>query len=508
MTNRPGGRSRHLPSALAAGVALALLGVQMTAAQPLAYPHLRDAPGTRIFAKLAPSMPGAQRVFRANAVSNVGQVLPVTSCADDGPGSLRAVVTVAADHDRVDLRALNCSAITLSTGAIVVHAKNLTLQGPGAARLAIDGDGKDRVLLDAQRGELVISGLTIRHGQTHVDGLGITGGACIADAGYLTLVHSVVSGCIASAEGVYGGGVYTGVLTMVDSTLSGNIAYGDLPGTGTAASGGGGYAVYAYLTDSTIVGNASRHRTDPPRTSYDIGGGLMIGRGGKVTGSTIERNAVTHRGGGIFSIGDMSIDNSTISANISDTGPGGGVFMRIPGMLTITSSTVSGNHAADGGGIALSPNGGTLRNTIVFGNRASAGASDLSAASTQTLTGDHNLIGGASATLTLPTDTLHRDPQLLPLARNGGITRTQGLPAGSPAIDRGSNPSAASFDQRGPGYPRVVGASADIGAFEWAAPPPYLPVPSLSKWAALLLALGLGGLAARQLPRRLRRCAP
>ena len=37
---------------------------------------------------------------------------------------------------------------------------------------------------------------------------------------------------------------------------------------------------------------------------------------------------------------------------------------------------------------------------------------------------------------------------------------------GSPAVDAGSNLAGLSFDQRGDGFPRVVGAQADIGAFE------------------------------------------
>ena len=59
---------------------------------------------------------------------------------------------------------------------------------------------------------------------------------------------------------------------------------------------------------------------------------------------------------------------------------------------------------------------------------------------------------------------------LAPLQDNGGPTFTHALLAGSPAIDAGSNPDGLDFDQRGSGHPRVVGASADIGAFEAAGP--------------------------------------
>lgn len=59
------------------------------------------------------------------------------------------------------------------------------------------------------------------------------------------------------------------------------------------------------------------------------------------------------------------------------------------------------------------------------------------------------------------------NPQLDTLAYNGGLTRTMRLLAGSPAINAGSNPASAAFDQRG--ATRVQGAAADMGAYETAA---------------------------------------
>lgn len=83
----------------------------------------------------------------------------------------------------------------------------------------------------------------------------------------------------------------------------------------------------------------------------------------------------------------------------------------------------------------------------------------------------------------------------MPLAANGGSTRTHALRAGSPAIDAGSNEDALDNDQRGPGHPRVAGAAADIGAYEWTLPP-SLPVPGLSRHGAWWLVLALAMLVA------------
>ena len=69
--------------------------------------------------------------------------------------------------------------------------------------------------------------------------------------------------------------------------------------------------------------------------------------------------------------------------------------------------------------------------------------------------------------LPVPVDTiLAQDPLLAPLASNGGPTATHALLSGSPAIDAGNNSQGASFDQRGSGYSRVIGAAPDIGAYE------------------------------------------
>jgi hypothetical protein len=38
--------------------------------------------------------------------------------------------------------------------------------------------------------------------------------------------------------------------------------------------------------------------------------------------------------------------------------------------------------------------------------------------------------------------------------------------SGSAAIDAGNNDANVSFDQRGTGYPRVIGDAPDIGAYE------------------------------------------
>jgi len=78
--------------------------------------------------------------------------------------------------------------------------------------------------------------------------------------------------------------------------------------------------------------------------------------------------------------------------------------------------------------------------------------------------GANNLVGVSPSVL--PPDTLHTEPLLGPLQDNGGPTQTHALSPGSPAIAHGNNAANLADDQRGTGFLRVVGAAADIGAFE------------------------------------------
>src|SRR5690606_33125818 len=60
-----------------------------------------------------------------------GAVHVVAHCDDDGPASLRQAVLDAASGDTIDMGSLDCSTISLTTGAIVTAANDLALIGPG-----------------------------------------------------------------------------------------------------------------------------------------------------------------------------------------------------------------------------------------------------------------------------------------------------------------------------------------------------------------------------------------
>jgi hypothetical protein len=433
---------------------------------------------------------------------------PVTSCADDGGvGTLRAVVDAAGEGDTIDLSALTCSTITLEQGAIPLLLNDVALVGPGANALAIDAAGNDRVLVHPGYGTLTVTALTLRNGAASVGGYHITGGGCIASAGYLVLDHSVVRDCRATAEGVYGGGIFAYTVTMYTSTLSGAVAFGENANTGTAAFGGGAYTAYVNIVDSTISGNRAAHDLKDGQHSYDIGGGIFSEFGGSIRSSTIARNYAYGFGGGISAFsGVVAIANSTISGNTAKTRSGGGLDLRVFYGGSISNSTITANAAPIGGGINLRglPAQFELQSTLIGGNTATGGVgADIGSERATTLLGNNNLVVSAQANVTLPNATLRAAPLLLPLAANGGPTLTHGLAPGSPAVDAGNNSSALSSDQRGAGFPRVLGAAADIGAFEGvvAPRPPPVPAPATSGWALAILGLAVAWLGIPNRPR-------
>ena len=405
---------------------------------------------------------------------------PVTSCADsDNVSTLRGAVAAAGEGDTVDLSHLKCSSITLDRGAIPVLLNNLSIIGPGADALRIDGAGKDRVFLHPGGGALILQGLTVRNGAARASGFHITGGGCVASAGYVVLDHSVVRDCYASAEGVYGAGVFAYELLMYTSTLSRNIGRAANTITGTATFGGGAYVNTMYLVDSTVSGNQATHDRNDGQTSYDTGGGIFSNTGGYVVASTISGNYSYGFGGGIAAFGGYTgVINSTISGNIARTRSGGGLDLRVFYGGLLANTTITANQAPTGGGVYLrgAPSVFTLQSTLLAGNRATDAGADLGAISTVTIVGANNLVVAADASITLPNETLHANPKLQPLGDNGGPTRTHAPSPGSPALDAGNDFAGLVNDQRGPGFPRTVGAAADIGAFEGFVVPRRAPV--------------------------------
>ncbi|HKP65230.1 MAG TPA: right-handed parallel beta-helix repeat-containing protein [Casimicrobiaceae bacterium] len=389
-------------------------------------------------------------------------VRTVDNCDDAGPGSLRDAVGGAISGDVIDLTQLACSEITLFGGKIAVTVGDLTLLGPGVGpdatqHLKIHGF-YDRIL-EHGIGTLIVSGLDLEDG--HYYGVFARGG-CISSSGTLIVEDSIVSGCevdapFGSNSFAAGGGIYTtGELWLKNSMITNNVAYSATQ----VAYGGGVFASYVVTIEaSAIAGN----KVVSPQ-AYAIGGGLMVGGFSDVTivRSTISGNEAELAGGiRVDTLGTTQIVDSTLSGNHASLYVGAGSFTN--SAVKLINSTVTRNSAYAYTGGVYSNQAITVQSSILADNRAAAtDAFDLCA---PTIGGSANLI--TSACHATPPDTVTRCPRLTPLADHGGPTLTHALIAGSEGIDIGNNTLQLVADQRGVGWPRVIGPNADIGAFEW-----------------------------------------
>jgi hypothetical protein len=322
------------------------------------------------------------------AASDLPVVLTATtSCDDDGsPGTLRYAVLTASDGDTIDLSALTCSHITLQTGAINVDQNSLTMVGAGAAELSIDANHAGRAFFHSGSGTLSLDEMTVSDGlYTAPRAMG----GCIYSKGSVALNHMIVSGCEArGTTAASGGGVLaTYDLSLVRSTLSGNIAHATVGAVGTAAAAGGGAAALHHLTllYSLVSGNSAhaaagtvhggglyvvksfngKYSTINANTatvdyflingSSALAGGLSFGYNGHATSFLMQSCTIDHNradaAAGLILDGDTtdtsSIRNSTISTNIANF-EGGGVAVAT--RLTLSNSTIAFNSTGVYGG--------------------------------------------------------------------------------------------------------------------------------------------------------------
>ncbi len=340
--------------------------------------------------------------------------------------------------DRVLFQSGMSGTITLVSAGLFV-SDPLDIVGPGANVLAVSGGDIQRVLDTEQAtpgDPVTISGLTLTHGY----GSGVVGGGGIYSKDtYLKVISSTVSDSDSGISDYPGGGIRqkNSSLLIRNSTISGN-------------QGGNGGGVYA---SNAAIG---------------------------VENSTISGNTATGTGGG------------------SGYGYGGGIWLDkgSGGSLISYSSTISGNHAHYGGGISANQGtAGGIVDTVIANNTATsdldlrnAGADPFKLAFSSV-----ESTAGASIVDISPftgSNVLGVDPQLGPLADNGGPTQTLKPGLGSPLLDKGLT-TGFTADQRGLPRPfdapdianAASGDGADIGAVELQAadfvkPPPAADVSS------------------------------
>jgi hypothetical protein len=416
----------------------------------------------------------------------------VTNALDTGDGSLRDAVDdsqLAAGPDRILFQSGLTGTVTLSSTLGI--SQPLEILGPGAGAFTVSGANADRVInIDTAvvGADVKISGLSLIDGHSTSDG----GVISTVDAD-LTIEDAVISGGTAEL----GAGVYSnlGTTTILDSTIQGHVA---------TEEGGGIYSLDAELEviGSTVSGNGG------PVGGF--GGGIDTKNASTlIQGSTVSGNNAGN-GGGVRTLNsDVGIQNSTISGNTatgtgggSGYGYGGGLWLDAgaTGSMVVYGSTFAGNDAEAGGGIsanASATNG--LANTVVADNTA-PGSPDLRSAGPDPYKLAFTLVESTDGASVVDigsfagSNILGVDPQLGPLAANGGATPTHKPALTSPLVDKGF--AVGGFtDQRGSprpfDSPSIANSTAsmadgsDIGSvelqasdFATATPTPPGPAPA------------------------------
>jgi chitodextrinase len=371
------------------------------------------------------------------------------------PGALVTAITVAnATNGTVTLTsgctytltALNNTTDAGGVGLPVITGK-VTIQGSGAtiARSSASGTPTFRIFDVASTGSLTLNSTTIKNGLANN---GQQGGGGIFNHGSLTITGSTFTGNSApSATGTSGGGINnTGTLNVSTSTFTGN----------SAQEGG---AVFNQKT-ATITNDSFATNT---ATIYG-GGGLLNAAGTTtVTGSTFTGN--TGPGGGaIDNDTTLNISDSTFNGNTGGTNGGGAIINFGP--TTVTQTTISGNSSPYGANI-LNYTGETLKISMSIVANGQGGGPNCGGGQ-PVIDAGYNIDTASSCGFSTANHSLSStNPQLGPLANNGGPTQTMALPVGSPAVDAIPASTAGctgTTDQRG--ITRPQGAGCDIGAYE------------------------------------------
>lgn len=389
----------------------------------------------------------------------------VNNCLDSGSGSLREAVANANDMEVIDLTQLQCSEISLFSGEIPVLVDNLTILGPGADALTIDGNDisgyYNRIFRHPRIGRLKLVGVTLT--DTRYVGDFVPKGGCIYSSGSVSIVDSRLTDCIVKASAAsnsyaLGGAIYArGDISVDHSVVSGSTSYSASHGAYGGGLFGRGNLSVSYSTIANNTASAPYY--------YSAGGGLeVLGTGDvTITASTLSGNAAfVSAGAEVATSGSSTVVNSTIAYNYAVAYVGGATFRT----LTISNSTITRNSSGSiNSGVGLLTYQPLTANSTIIADNMDVYGVAMADVLAPSISGAHNLI--VTSSTATPDGTIRACPRLTSLANHGGSTLTETLVAGSPGIDAGSNDIPVDTDQRGGVFARVYGARADAGATEW-----------------------------------------
>ncbi len=373
-----------------------------------------------------------------------------------------------------------------SSGNITINGSILT------GNQAIGGDSTGMISSNAFGGFAQGGGLYSIGGDATISLSRITGNFARGGQASATISTGATGGDANGGGASLNGASATVTGTRIDANqaIGGSVSTGNNPTGGSADGGGVALNVgTATITESVVEANILRGGS----ATGDAMSNLVFGGRARGAGIHIGSTLTTNR-----------FENSTISGNSAKGGDangtsqpfrgaafgGGFAFDGFTSSALIGNTTITDNEVLDGlGTVGISSDGGGLFyvnenpssqlsviSTIIAGNRTPT-SSDVAVTTIQISSLGSNLIG-ISAPSTGFVDGVNGDQvgtaltpldaKLTPLANfsNGNFqSRAHGLNIGSPARDKG-NAGTLSNDQRGVGFFRGIGVSADVGALE------------------------------------------
>ena len=418
-------------------------------------------------------------------------LITVTNTNDSGPGSLRQAIEDVCPGGTIKFdSSLSGQSITILSTLVV--NKDLTIDGSAlVSKISISGNNSVGVfqiqssVATTLRNLIITSGSAWHGGAIDNNGsLSLENCSLLSNSAYdgggiynnstLIVTNSILSNNTASN---WGGGIrnYEGTLTISNSILSNNDAG---RGGGLKADAGNISVTSSIFSENTAVIGGGIDNTDfaalvvlkssfVGNSASGYGGGIhnnTFNNSLSVTNSVFSGNSA-QRGAGILNSAQLILSNSTFFGN-SASQLGGGIFNEFS-TLTVNNSTFSENSAYFyGGGIynghssssTLNLKNSIIANSISGGDCYNNGEGGIAIAKNSLIELNGTGLNACG------TPLITSDPNLGPLADNGGDTQTMALPPNSPAIDAGDNATCTATDQRG--VTRPQGAACDIGAYE------------------------------------------
>jgi Chlamydia polymorphic membrane protein (Chlamydia_PMP) repeat len=248
--------------------------------------------------------------------------------------------------------------------------------------------------------------------------------------------------------------VLTGSGTNSTAVLDGfTITGGNADGTGTGQDNGGGI----YITNGSPAINDCTFSGNSAGNSKAAGGGgaiYCLNSSSTITNCIIDGNNTTFSGGGLkvgaYETTELTLVNCLFFGNSARNG--GAITNSGGGIINLINCTITKNVAsASGGAIDEMAGFSIITNCILWGDSARI----VPETDNFDVPTDSDEMGGASGVGDINADPLFVSSTDLELQR------------GSPCINAGSNaavPAGVTADLAG--YPRIVGGTVDMGAYE------------------------------------------